>query len=196
MQRGVNSRAHIREHVAALLAAGLDDTLEVGGERVAAVALVTEARLPPGDQTAHFTLGVIIRGLDGGIVNEPPGAGTAGTAGTGTAGTAACCRTVDAAGFGVRAFRANGCGRLAPPSAARPDHVDGTSGRVSRTGTGRSGAERAGSSAAGDRVASAAPAGSTDARAAASLVIGEDPTALRAASTAAKDAFIEAAQSS
>lgn len=72
VQRSVNGRPQIHEHVPALLAAGVNDALEVGGEHVATVALAAEARLSPSDQTAHLTFGMIVRGFNRGIVDEAP----------------------------------------------------------------------------------------------------------------------------
>ena len=51
-KRGVNGSSQIRQHRASLLAAGVDDGLEVGGEGVAAVAPAAEAALAPEDEAA------------------------------------------------------------------------------------------------------------------------------------------------
>ena len=72
VQRRMNRRPQVREHVPPLLAARLDDAFEVGGEGVAPVALAAEARLPPGDQATQLPLGVIVRWLDRGIVDKAP----------------------------------------------------------------------------------------------------------------------------
>jgi len=56
VQRRVNSRPQVREDVPPLFPAGLNDALEVGGERVATVALAAKARLPPSDQTTHCVM--------------------------------------------------------------------------------------------------------------------------------------------
>jgi len=72
VQRRMNRRPQVREHVPPLLAARLDDALEVGGEGVAPVALAAEARLPPGDQATQLPLGVIVRWLDRRIVDKAP----------------------------------------------------------------------------------------------------------------------------
>lgn len=72
MQRRMNCRPQVREHVPTLLAAGLDHALEVGGEDVAALALAAEVHFPPGDKRSQLPFSVIVRRLHCWVVDEAP----------------------------------------------------------------------------------------------------------------------------
>lgn len=68
----MNGGVEIAEDIAALLAAGMDDGLQIRGELVAAGALCTTAGPAPANETAKLALGVVVRGLDARVGDEAP----------------------------------------------------------------------------------------------------------------------------
>ena len=72
LKRGMNGSSEIGQHGTALLAACMDDGLEVGGEHIAALAATAVAALAPQDEAAQLALGVVVGRVDVAIVDEAP----------------------------------------------------------------------------------------------------------------------------
>ena len=68
----MNGGVEISEDMAALLAASVNHRLEVRGELIAAVASTAAGRTTPVDETSQLSLGVIVRWIDAGFVDEAP----------------------------------------------------------------------------------------------------------------------------